>query len=272
MRLSISALVAALLVCVAAVAHADSVMDRAQARGSFVAAAVPDQLPLAERNASGDLVGFDILVAEELGKRLGLPVRFVTPGWEAILSGKWDGKWDFAVASITPTPKRSEKLSFPALYRLDAAVVVVRSDDARMERPQDASRKTVGVKAKTTFERYLRHELTLDELGGAIAYVIEDPKIVTYPGKDEALQALLQKKVDAVVTSRATAEAAQKSGDAIRILPGFLWFEPVAVATAKGDAAFDGKIAEAMESMRADGTLSRLSTEWFGIDLGTIIP
>ncbi len=247
-------------------------MERAKARGSFVAAAVPDQLPLAARDASGTLTGFDVAVAEELGKRLGLPVRFVTPGWSTILSGKWDGKWDFAVASITPTPQRSQALDFPALYRMDAAVVVVRKDDERMQRPQDASGKAVGVKGKTTFERYLRHELTLDELGGAIAYVIDNPKILTYSGKDEALQALEQKKVDAVVTSRATAESAQKSGQAIRILPGFLLFEPVAVATAKGDPEFDAKIADTMEAMRADGTLSRLSTEWFGIDLGTIIP
>ena len=68
------------------------------------------------------------------------------------------------------------------------------------------------------------------------------------------------------------AAAARKGGQAIRILPGFLYFEPVAVATAKGDPQFDAAVAEAIVDMRADGTLSRLSTEWFGIDLGTIFP
>src|SRR5512134_2597951 len=108
MPLRIPALLAAILVCVPAVAHADPVLDRAKARGSLIAAAVPDQLPLAARDASGTLTGFDIDVAEEIGKRLGLPVRFVTPGWDAILAGNWDGQWDFAVASITPTPRRGE--------------------------------------------------------------------------------------------------------------------------------------------------------------------
>jgi polar amino acid transport system substrate-binding protein len=273
MRSKLSVLFAALLLCVvAAVAHADPVMQRATARGHFVAAVQPDQLPFAARDAAGKLTGFDVEVAEEIGRRLGLPVTLAAPGWAAILSGKWDGKVDYAVASITPTPARAEKLSFPVLYRMDAAVVVVRKDDKRFERPQDVSGKTVAVKGKTTFERYLRKELGLDELGGAIAYVIENAKIATFPGKDEALAALAQKKADAMVTSRATAEAAQKDGQPIRILPGFLYFEPIAVATAKGDPEFDARLSAAVEAMRADGTLSKLSVKWFGIDLGTIVP
>lgn len=275
MRLNLPAVFASLLFAAATLAgtaFADPVMARAEARGALIAAAQPDQLPLSAVSTDGKLVGFDIDVANELGKRLGLPVAFVTPGWERILAGNWGGDWDFAVASITPTPMRAEKLDFPALYRMDAAVVVVRRDDKRFQRPQDVSGKTIGVKAKTTFERYLRHELHLDGMGGALVYLIEKPKIATYPGKDEALAALIGNKVDAVVTSRATAEAAQKAGEPIRILPDFLFFEPIAVATDKGDPEFDAKIAAAVEAIRADGTLSRLSTEWFGIDLGTIVP
>jgi polar amino acid transport system substrate-binding protein len=176
------------------------------------------------------------------------------------------------VSSITPTPRRAEKIDFPALYRLDAAVAVVRANETRIERPREVSGKTVGVMGSTTFERYLRHELSLDDVGGSIAFIIDEPRIETFRGDNEALQALVQGKVDAAVTSLGTARAAQKAGQPIKILPGFLYFEPVAVATAKGDPQFDIKIAEAMEDMRADGTLSKLSTQWFGIDLGTIIP
>ena len=268
MRLSISALLAAVLVCVASVAQADSVLDRAKARGSFIAA-VPAEAPI---DASGKPEGFDVDVAEALGKRLGLPVRFVTPGWDAILSGDWNGKWDYAVASITPTPRRGEKIDFPTLYRLDAAAAVVRANETKIQRPRDASGKTIGVMGQTTFERYLRHELSLDDVGGAMAYMINEPRIQTFRGNGEALQALVQGKVDAVVTSLAVARAVQKAGQPIKILPGFLFFEPIAVATEKGDPEFDSKIAEAMDDMRVDGTLSRLSTQWYGIDLGTIIP
>lgn len=267
-----SALLAAILVCIAVVAHADGVLDRAKARGHLIAAVAPDQLPLAARDPSGTLTGFDIEVAEELGSRLGLPVQFATPGWDAILAGEWGGKWDYAVASITPTPRRAEKIDFPTLYRLDAAVAVVRADEKQIARPLDASGKTIGVMGHTTFERYLRQELALDDVGGAIAYMITDPKIEIFRTNTEVLQALVQGKVQVAVTSLAIAAAARKAGQPIKILPGFLYFEPIGVATEKGDPAFDAKVAEAVEAMRVDGTLSRLSTAWFGIDLGTIIP
>lgn len=267
MRLKFPIWLAAFILLIAAAAHADPVMERAEARGAFIAA-----VPAEAVDASGTPEGFDVEVAKELAKRLGLPVQFVTPGWEAILSGKWDGKWDYAVASITPTPLRAEKIDFPALYRIDAAVAVVRANERKIERPRDASEKTIGVMGHTTFERYLRHELSLDEVGGAIAYMIDEPRIQTFRVTSEALQALVQGKVDAMVTSLAIARAMQKSGQPIKILPGFLFFEPIAVATAMGDREFDVKIAEAMEDMRADGTLSTLSSKWFGVDLGAIIP
>lgn len=276
MRFSLPVAFAALLLFSAATAVAgtpqDTVMQAATARNAFKAAVVPDQLPLAAVDADGKLHGFDIDVAEALAKQLGLPVQFVTPGWSNILAGESDKPWDFAVASITPTPRREKQISFPALYRMDAAVVVVRSGETKFERPQDVSGKTIAVKAKTTFERYLRRDLNLDEGGAEIAYVIENAKVIPAASNGDALKALVNKKADAAITTLAIAEAAKKDGMPIRVLGGFLYFEPVAVATHKGDAEFDQKVADAIESLRQDGTLSALSTKWFGIDLGSVIP
>lgn len=273
MRFRLPVAFAALLLFTATtVAAEDPITQQAAETGAYVVAVVPDQLPLAARDASGELQGFDVEVAAALAKRLGEPVKFVTPGWNSILAGKDKGKWDFAVASITPTQQRSKHLDFPALYRMDAAVVVVRKDETAIEHPRGVSGKSVAVKSNTTFERYLRHSLSLDEGGQAVAYVIDGAKIKTVPNNGDALKTLVDKKADAAVTTLAIAEAAKKSGLPIKVLPGFLYFEPVSVATHKGDPDFDKKITDAVESMRQDGTLSALSIKWFGIDLGTILP
>ena len=70
-----------------------------------------------------------------------------------------------------------------------------------------------------------------------------------------------------VVTSLAHAQAAVAEGLPVRMVPGFLFFEPLAVAVDKSDPAFAGEVAAAVDALRADGTLGRLSIEWFGIDL-----
>ena len=95
----------------------DDVLQRARARGALVVAAAPapDQLPQAAKDEAGNYVGFDIDVANAIGQRLELPVRFVSPGWDRVLAGDWRGQWDFAVASITP-PRRVRRRSFFRLF------------------------------------------------------------------------------------------------------------------------------------------------------------
>lgn len=251
-------------------ASADAVLDRAKSRGSLIAAVIPDELPLAAKASDGSIEGFDIDIATEVAQRLQLPLTLVTPGWDRILSGQWNGEWDYAVASITPTPNRKQQLDFAAVYRIDAAVVVVRADDPRIASVSAASGKTIGVKSQTTFERYLRKDLSLHNGDTAIDFLIDDAQIRTFPSNGAALDALLAKKVDAVITSQGIAESAIQKKAALRIVPRFLYFEQVGIVTSKGEPDFDAAIANAVRDMRDDGTLARLSIRWFGIDLSTI--
>ena len=270
MRSWLRSLLALPLLLMAPAAYGEGVLERATSRGELVAAAVPDELPLAARDASGALTGFDIAVAREIAKRLGLPLTFATPGWDAILAGDWKGEWDFSVSSITPTEGRARTLDFPQVYRFDAAVVLVHKDNTSVMQPRDVSGKRIGVKAGTTFEKYLKHDLTISEGDDAPTYLIDDPTIQTYADKDLAVKALSEGDgtvIDAVVTSFAPARSAIDGGAPVRIVPGFLFWEPVAVAVDKGDEAFARKIAETVDAMMADGTLNALSLEWFGIDM-----
>ncbi len=258
----------------AGAAAADDVMQQARARGALIVAAAPapDQLPQAAQNADGTYSGFDVDVATAIAVRLGLPLRFVNPGWDKLLAGNWGGQWDFAVASITPTQEREKTLVFPAIYRFDAGSLVVRKDDKTIERPADASGKTIGVRQGTTFENYLRRNLVLYGNPNAVTYLIQDPKIRTFPDRDQVVKALVDRKVDAIVTSLALAETDIKNGSPIRIVPGFLFFEPVAVAVDRGDPAFAKAVGDAVRALRADGTLTQLSEKWFGIDVAGIVP
>jgi polar amino acid transport system substrate-binding protein len=269
MRRILACLTAALFL-VSASASADTVLNQAKSRGTLVAAVVPDELPLAAAAPDGGVQGFDVDIATEVAKRLQLPVKLVTPGWDRILSGEWNGQWDYAVASITPTPSRKERIAFAAVYRIDAAVLVVRADDTRIASVAGASGKTIGVKGQTTFEKYLRKDLSLHNGDTAIDFLIENAKIRTFPSNGAALDALVAKQVDAVITTQGIAESAIHSKAAIRIVPRFLYFEQVGIVTAKGAPEFDAAIAKAVHEMRDDGTLAALSIRWFGIDLSTI--
>ena len=74
------------------------------------------------------------------------------------------------------------------------------------------------------------------------------------------------------MTSLGLAEDDIARGAPLRIVQGFLFFEPVAVAVDKGDPDFAAKIGDVVRAMRADGTLTKLSEKWFGVDVAGIVP
>jgi polar amino acid transport system substrate-binding protein len=270
MRAKLGLLLAVVCLLLTSPVEAQGVLRRATDRGTLIVAVVPDSLPQATRDASGKLIGFDIEVASEIARRLGLGIEFVTPSWQEILAGGWARRWDAAVASITPTRERATKIDFPAVYRYDLATLVVHKDNETILVPEDASGKVIGVKQDTTFEDYLKGTLSIFMGPGNVSFRIKDPVIRVFPDKDRALRVLAEGdgvKLDAVVMAFADARQAVADRMPVRAVPGFLYSEPVAVAVDKGDRRFARAIEDAVLEMSGDGTLSALSKKWFGTDL-----
>jgi polar amino acid transport system substrate-binding protein len=270
MRLKLGLLLAAVCLLLTSHAEAEGVLPGAADRGTLIAAVVPDSLPQAARDASGKLVGFDVEVAAEIARRMGLDIQFATPSWQEILAGGWARRWDFAVASITPTRERATKIDFPAVYRYDVAALLVHKDNLEILTPEDASGKRVGVKKDTTFEDYLEGKLTIFMGRRDLTFRIKDPVIRVYPNKGQALGALAKGdgvELDAAVMPFAVAREAVAGRVPVRVIPGFLYSEPVAVAVDKGDRRLARAIEDAVLKMSGDGTLSALSKKWFGTDL-----
>src|SRR5258706_15189215 len=81
-----------------------------------------DQFP------GGELEGFDIDTAVELGKRLGVETCFVTPGWDSITAGNWGDRWDISVGSMTITTARQKVLNFTTPYYYTPAQFAAKKD------------------------------------------------------------------------------------------------------------------------------------------------
>lgn len=265
-----TALAASLALSLAgAPAQAGEVLDRVLAAKNLKVATDANWAPQSFVNDKNEMDGFDVDIAKEIGKHLGVSVEFVTPGWDIITAGKWQGRWDMHVGSMTPTKARAALFDFPAVYYYTPAAVAVHKDN-KAEKLADLEGKRVGVTATSTFEAYANQDLTLDAAGApAFTYEFKPGEVKSYANSTTAFDDLRLgdgTRLDAVVSSLPSILDAEKAGYPIKQLGKPVFFEPLAVAVEHGDAELSAKIAEAVKAMQADGTLSKLSVKWYGVD------
>jgi polar amino acid transport system substrate-binding protein len=73
--------------------------------------------------------------------------------------------------------------------------------------------------------------------------------------------------LDAIIASLSTAKAATAAMPSLKVVGPILFAEPNAVATERGDPEWDATVARIFASLRADGTLARISQHWLGVDV-----
>ena len=263
-------ILSALLACAAAFgapAFAGSVLDRVMQKGVLVVANEADWPPQSFLNDNNKMDGFDVDVAKEVAQRLGVEIEFVNPEWGVITAGNWAGRWDASIGSMTPTTDRAKVLDFAAVYYYTPAAVAVHNE-SKVQKPSELSGKIVGAATGTTYEFYLAHDLEIFE-GPSFDYQIKGATV--RPLENTAL--LLDNlrlgdgvRLHGVLGNMPTMLDAMKNGYPIRVLEPPVFYEPLAIAIEHGDKEFSDKIAAAVADMHADGTLSRLSNKWYGVD------
>jgi polar amino acid transport system substrate-binding protein len=232
--------------------------------------AYPPQSSLNEQ--SGEYEGFDIDVATEIAKRLGVDVAWEAPSWDVITAGSWNGRWDTTVGSMTPTNDRQEVLYFTEPYNYTPAVVVVGAgDESIADLENDLDGKKIGVCAGCTYEQFLNKELAID--GYEFDFIIDDAEVTGYDTDTTALQDLANARLDAVITSVTTAQGYIDAGNPVKIVGDPVFYEPLSVGFDKSADPSAESLYEVVDGivadMHEDGTLTAMSEEWYGLDLTT---
>lgn len=227
-----------------------------------------------DQRTANELQGFDIEAAKEIAKRLGVEVCFFTPDWTLITGGNWAGRWDVSVGSMTITPERMEKLYFSQPYYTTPAAFFVHADNTTLQNPSDLSGKKVGACSGCTYDSFLAGTLTIP--GETFDYVVQNPVFTGYETDINALQDLALGdgvRLDGVLTALPTGTGAIDDGLPLRQLGDPVYFEYLAAAidkaSTKDPVSFANKVTELIQQMHADGTLKRLSEEFYGLDLAS---
>ncbi|MER8639735.1 transporter substrate-binding domain-containing protein [Mesorhizobium sp. M1365] len=253
-------------------AHAGSVLDKVLESKTLTVAVGTDWGKMSFLNDNHQLDGYDIDVARGVAEHLGVEAKFLTPGWDIITSGNWQGRWDMAMGQMTPTAARAEKLDFSAIYFYQLAVAVVHKD-SKATKLADLDGKTIGVTAGSAAESYANQAFTPDWVGARpIQYQFKPGAVKTYETTNVAFDDLRLGdgvRLDAVITNQTYAEDAISAGYPLKLLGNPLYSAPGVIPVLHGDKEFSDRIAAAIQKMKDDGTLSKLSTKWYGVDYTT---
>ena len=233
-------------------AQADEKTD-SQAAGGTLVMATNAEFPPYEYREGDEIVGIDVDMARAVAEKLGMTLEVEDMAFDSILVAVQSGKADMGVAGMTVTEDRLNNCNFSDTYA-EAAQVIIVKEDSEIATPDDLVGKTVGVQLGTTGDIY--------------AEDIEDGTVERYNKGFEAVQALTQGKIDAVVIDDLPAQEFVKQSEGLKILDGAYSEEEYALCFEKENQELCDQFNDVIQELKDDGTFEQIANSYIGDSAG----
>lgn len=209
------------------------------------------EFPPYEFHEGDDVVGIDADIARAIGEEMGMEVKIEDMAFDSIIPAVTSGKADFGAAGMTVTEDRKKNVDFTDTYATATQVIIVK-EGSDIAGPDDLTSKKIGVQLGTTGDIY--------------ADDIEDAEVERYNKGFEAVQALTQDKIDAVVIDGEPAKEFVAEADGLKILDEAFTEEEYAIAVAKDNDDLLKKMNEALASLKESGKIDEIVAKYISAD------
>ena len=217
--------------------------------------------PMGFRNEKNQIVGFDVDLAKETGKRMGVTFEFKPIEWNNKRHELESGEIDLLWNGLDISPERKEYMIFSKPYMDNRQILLVRKSDNLIIRSEgDLAGKVVGTQDGSTSEAYINKNESLKK-----TFV----EFKTYVNYKDALQALTDGEIDVVVAdellSRYTAGNHPDKFEVIDVTIGPV--TEIGIGFRKNDVELHDRLQKAFDEVIKDGTAKQISEKWFDADL-----
>lgn len=196
-----------------------------------------------------EIIGIDAEVGKAIADKLGLEFEIADMDFETIITAIQSGKADMGMAGMTVTEDRLKNVDFSQSYATGVQVVIV-PEDSDIASPDDLMGKLIGVQTGTTGDIYASDT---PEKGG-----FGEDAVVQYSKGADAIVALQQDKVDAVIIDNEPAKAFVAANEGLKILETEYVNEDYAIAFSKDNTALRDAVDTALGELIADGTVQSI--------------
>ncbi|MDN7140580.1 cystine ABC transporter substrate-binding protein [Pseudomonas sp. JQ170] len=211
--------------------------------------------PFSFVDADGKLAGFEVELSEALAKELGVKAKLQPTKWDGILAALESKRLDVVVNQVTISEERKKKYDFSEPYTVSGIqALTLKKNEGTIKSAADLAGKKVGVGLGTNYEQWVKS-------------AVPDAVVRTYDDDPSKFQDLRVGRIDAILIDRLAAlEYAKKAQDTAVAGDAFSRLES-GIALRKGEPELLDAINKALDKLRADGTLAKLSEKYFGADV-----
>jgi len=211
--------------------------------------------PFNAKDASGELVGFDVEIAKALCDEMKANCEIVAQDWDGIIPGLVAEKYDAIVASMSITDERKAMVDFTDRYYSNYLRLVVKKAGG-VTSADDLSGKTVGAQRATVAATWAE-----DKLGRGSTVKLYDTQTAAYSDLEAGrLDALLSDVYPAYDWLKDKPDY-QFVGDNIDI------DDVIGIAVRKGDDKLREAFNSALKAIRENGVYAKINEKYFPFDI-----
>ncbi|MBG9791783.1 cysteine ABC transporter substrate-binding protein [Paenibacillus dendritiformis] len=239
-------------------ANAVNALDQIKKAGKIRVGLMGTYAPYNFLNDKHEVDGFDADVAKEVAKRLGVEVEFITGEFSGLIEGLQKNKYDALVSQVTITEDRQKMMDFSTPYVKNAVNVIVKSDNATIQKLEDFKDKKIGVGLGTNDEKYLR-DVAMPKVGTF--------EIATYNDVITSLKDLDVGRIDATINNVfAIKPLIEKNQFKVKAVGEPIKEDFAGIAIRKNNPELLDAINKALAEMKSDGTFTKIFHKWFDVD------
>jgi len=237
---------------------ADTSWEDIKARGYFIVGLDDSFPPMGFRDEKNEIVGFDIDLAKEAAKKMGIEVKFQPVVWANAIMELNNKNVDVIWNGMTITDERKEKINFSKPYLANRLIIITQANSP-INTKADLTGKKVAVQAGSSAADAVKADPEALKSFG---------ELVEFGTYTEALLDVSAGRMDAVIIDEVVGRYyIAREPNRYKVLEDHYGSEEYGIGFRKSDAAFQAELQKAVDALVEDGTAKAISEKWFGADI-----
>lgn len=235
-------------------AQSGSALDSIVKSGVFRVGLDPGYMPFEMRDKKGNLIGFDVDLANDMAKSMGVKLEIVSTAWDGIIPALLTDKFDLIMGGMTVTQMRNLRVNFADPYIVVGQTIIINkklADKVKSYKDLNDPKYVVSAKLGTT------GDIAIDKY-------MSKAKKRQYETESEAMMEVVNGRIDAFVYDLPpNAIFTSQHKDSLHHLDHPFTFEPLAFAVRRGDYDFVNWINNYLQQIKGDGKYDMIYSKWF---------